>query len=309
LVNRGDTAVQATRFLVVNADDYGIGPATSQGILELARQGLVTSAVLLVNSPYAEEGVQAWRQAGRPMELGWHPCLTTDEPVLPADRVPSLVGTDGRFHPLGRLLRRLALGRIRRCEVEAELLAQYVRFQELAGHPPTVVNSHHHVQVFRPIGTVLRQLLSQARPLPYVRRIREPYRTLLRVPGARFKRLFLSLLGRWDGWRQGRAGFPGNDWLAGITDPPCVADPEYLARWLSRVPGQVVELTCHPGHLDTTLIGRDCTLTDGLLHRRVNEFERLRHGNFREACRRAGFRLAAPSELPFTPARGQHHAA
>src|SRR5437588_127944 len=43
------------RCLVVVADDFGIGPATSRGILDLAAKGLVTGTVLLVNSPYAEE--------------------------------------------------------------------------------------------------------------------------------------------------------------------------------------------------------------------------------------------------------------
>jgi predicted glycoside hydrolase/deacetylase ChbG (UPF0249 family) len=301
--------VQGKRFLVVTADDYGIGPATSEGILELASRGLVTSAVLLVNSPHAEPAVQAWRQAGMPMELGWHPCLTIDRPVLPAGQVPSLVDEEGCFLRLGKLLRRLALGRVRAAEIEAEFQAQYRRFKDLLGHPPGVVNSHHHVQVFRPIGRILRQVLSHCRPVPYIRRIREPWRVLVRVPGARCKRLFLSLLGRWDSWRQRRAGFPGNDWLAGITDPPCVIDPQFLARWLTRVPGQVVELTCHPGHLDTTLIGRDCTLTDGQLHRRVYEFQLLQHSSFREACRRAEFTLAAPSELAYLRLGGQSHAA
>src|SRR5437764_12218616 len=100
-----------TRRLVVIADDYGIGPATSRGILDLAADGLVTGAVLLVNSPFAAEGVRCWRQAGTPMELGWHPCLTIDAPVLPPGAVPSLVGPDGRFHSLGRLMGRLAAGR------------------------------------------------------------------------------------------------------------------------------------------------------------------------------------------------------
>ena len=51
------------RFLVVTADDFGIGPATTHGILELALQGRVTATVLLVNSPHAEAAVRAWRQA------------------------------------------------------------------------------------------------------------------------------------------------------------------------------------------------------------------------------------------------------
>ena len=85
------------RKLLVIADDFGIGPNTSRAILELAQRKVVTGSVLLVNSPYAEEGVQKWRQAGRPMELGWHPNLTLDMPILPAKRVPSLTRPDGTF--------------------------------------------------------------------------------------------------------------------------------------------------------------------------------------------------------------------
>ena len=102
--------MEATRLLVVVADDYGIGPETSRGILELAAQGVVGAAVLLVNSPYAGEAVRAWRQSGVPLELGWHPCLTLDQPAAGPRRVPSLVGPDGCLWPLPRFLARLALG-------------------------------------------------------------------------------------------------------------------------------------------------------------------------------------------------------
>jgi predicted glycoside hydrolase/deacetylase ChbG (UPF0249 family) len=301
--------VEGKRYLLVTADDFGIGPATSQGILDLAADGLVTGTVLLANSPHAEKAVRAWRKAGRPIELGWHPCLTLDKPVLPASRVPSLVAADGRFHSLGRLLCRLSLGRIRAAEVEAELRAQWVRFHDLAGQVPRLVNTHHHVQVFPLIGTILRQILAKHQPLPYLRCIREPWRMLPRVPGARCKRALLTALGRREARRQVLAGFPGNDWLAGITNPPCVHDPDFLTRWLTLIPAPVVELTCHPGHLDQTLVGRDCTATDGQLQRRVGEFHLLRRASFREACLRAGFTLVSASELTSLRATGQTHAA
>jgi predicted glycoside hydrolase/deacetylase ChbG (UPF0249 family) len=289
--------VHGQRYLLVTADDFGIGPATSQGILDLAVSGPVTSSVLLVNSPYAEEAVRAWRWAGEPMELGWHPCLTLDVPLTPVHRVPSLVNAAGRFWPLGKFVRRLWLGQIRHDEIETELRAQYGRYQDLIGRPPPVVNAHHHVQVFSPVGAILRRILGQASMLPYLRCIREPWRTLARVPGARAKRLFLSLLGGLQARRQQRRRFPGSDWLAGVTDPPWVADPAFLVRWLTHVPGRIVELTCHPGHWDTTLIGRDCTAEDGHLQRRVRELHLLQQPSFREACHRAGFILVAPSKL------------
>jgi predicted glycoside hydrolase/deacetylase ChbG (UPF0249 family) len=300
--------MDATRSLVVVADDYGIGPDTSRGILELAARGTITGAVLLVNSPYAAEAVRAWRSSGVPVELGWHPNLTLDRPVAPAARVPSLVGPDGCFWPLGRFLARLLTFRVRAAEVEAELGAQYRRFVELVGQPPGLVNSHQHCAVFGCVGPALERVLSGAKVPPYVRRVRDPWRALWRVPGARLKRFVLSALGRRQARRLKRAGFPGNDALAGITDPRWVADPLYLSRWLAAVPGRVVELACHPGHFDATLVGRDCRADDGLQQRRVEEMKRLLEPAFAEAVRHAGFTPVSASAL-VARSRGLTHAA
>jgi len=288
---------QPLRYLVVGADDFGMGPATSRGILDLAAKGLVTGTVLLVNSPYAEETVRAWRQSGSRLEIGWHPCLTMDPPILPVKQVPSLVGPDGCFWPLGAFMRRAFLGRIQASEVEAELSAQLQRFWDLCGRPPSLVNSHQHVQLFHPVGVTLQRILACLRPLPYFRRIREPWHMIRHIPGARVKRAFLSSLGRRDAKYLDAVGFPGNDWLAGITDPPWVADANFLVRWLTQIPGEIVELTCHPGYWDPSLIGRDCTAWDGRLQRRVGEFHLLRHPSFPEACQRAGFTLVSPAEF------------
>jgi chitin disaccharide deacetylase len=293
--------VHGRRYLLITADDYGIGPATSQGILDLAASGVVTGSVLLVNSPHAEEAVRAWQRAGRPMELGWHPCLTLDRPLTPVGRVPSLVNAEGCFRPLAGFLRRLCLGQIRQGEVEIELRAQYGRYHDLLGQVPAIVNAHHHIQVFPQVGALLRRILGQMYPLPYLRCVREPWSTIAWIPGARAKRTFLSLLGRQQARRQQRRRFPGNDWLAGITDPLWVADPLFLLRWLARIPGAVVELTCHPGYLDRTLIGRDCSPDDGQLQRRIHELQLLRQPNFRAACGRAGFTLVSASELSKLP--------
>jgi predicted glycoside hydrolase/deacetylase ChbG (UPF0249 family) len=301
--------VDGKRYLIVTADDFGIGPATSQGILDLAARGLVTCSVLIVNALHAELAVRAWRQAGCPMELGWHPCLTLDRPVLRPQRVPTLVDAHGYFWRLGAFVRRASLGRIDPEDVAAELKAQWDRFTDLVGHPPTVVNSHQHAQIFRPVGRILLDVLARQTPLPYVRRIREPWGMLYHVPGARLKRGLLTVLGRRDARRQEARGFPGNDWLAGITSPPWVADPQFLVRWLGRVPGQVVELACHPGYWDGTLEGRDCTEADGGVQRRVHEFRRLSEPSFGEACRAAGFTLLAPARLSAARGSRPSHAA
>ena len=45
VVSPGATALQAQRHLVVTADDFGIGPATSHGILDLASYGQLRDAL------------------------------------------------------------------------------------------------------------------------------------------------------------------------------------------------------------------------------------------------------------------------
>lgn len=297
------------RSLIIMADDFGIGPATSRGILDMAVAGRVTATVLLVNSPHAESAVREWRDAGELLPLGWHACLTLDRPLLRPDQVPSLIGPNGAFWPLGAFLRRLFAGQINPAEVGRELAAQHQRFIDLVREPPAFVNTHHHIHCFAPIGRAVRSVLAHQRPLPYLRRIRESWSMLWNVPGARIKRAVLSLLGRREARRQARDGFPGNDWLAGITDPESLQDPDFLIRQLRETPGQVVELTCHPGHLDLSLPGRDGTLENGLIHRRVRELELLSDERLPEAIRQAGFVLSAPAPLTSSEPRRFRHAA
>ncbi len=288
---------KATRQLLVIADDFGIGPNTTSGILQLASRGIVTGSVVLVNAPEAAESVRRWRQLGSPLELGWHPNLTLDAPLAPPSRVASLIGADGTFWPLGTFLKRWLLGMLDPREIRLELELQLRRFIDLVGQPPPFVNTHQHVALFAPVGEILLQLLAGLQVKPYVRRIQEPWPVLRTLGGARLKRAVLGLLGRRLSRMQEAHGFPGNDWLAGITTPACLNDRSFFVRWLQAMPGQVVELMCHPGRLDATLIGRDCSDSDGLMQQRVNELRWLRDPEFIEAIEAAGFRLTSPGAI------------
>lgn len=285
------------RPLTIVADDYGMGRETSRGILDLAREGRITATVLIVNCDDAARAVREWQAARPDADLGWHPNLTLDRPLLSAEQVSSLVRPDGTFWPLGPFLKRVCLGQIRAADVLAEWRAQYQRFIELAGHPPDLVNSHQHVSLFPPCRSVLWQILTKRDARPYVRRVVEPGGALARVPGARVKRTVLSVLGGKAARAAARLGLPGCDWLAGVTDPACVADAKFWRRWIGRLDRGSVEVCCHPGYRDATLVGRDCDAGEGLL-RREREAGLLRSNSFREACTQAGLNAIRPSQLP-----------
>jgi predicted glycoside hydrolase/deacetylase ChbG (UPF0249 family) len=273
------------RKLFVIADDFGIGPETSRAILELGQEELLTGTTLLVTSAHAAEAVQAWKDADRPLSLGWHPCLTMDRP-LSAD-VPSLVDAHGNFFPLGTLLKKLFLKQIARADVERELRLQYERYLDLVGAPPELVNGHHHIHIFEPIRSVLIELLNDTKP--YLRRVVEPWRCFWQVPGVRLKRRFLSAVGVRSAKHQ--AGFPGADELLGITDPPFVGLPDFFPKWLRASRAGTVELMVHPGYHDATIDGRDGSTADGQLTRRVTELTALRAESFRTAIKQCGFEL------------------
>lgn len=284
------------RPLVVVADDFGIGPETSRGILDAALAGRLSATVLLVNSPFAEAAVSRWQRVGRPVEVGWHPNLTLDRPILPAKQVRSLVDASGRFWTLGRFLMRAVLGRIRAAEVAAELRAQYERFCALLGRAPRLVNSHQHVALFGPVGPMLLDILDRYPAKPFFRRLGESWSTLWRVPGARIKRLVLTQRSRRLARLARERGYIGCDVLAGVANPRCVHDPHFYGRWLANTKGRSVELMCHPGYFDATLAGRDC-LPGAAVERRVRELGLLTSDTFETAVRDGGFRIVAPDEL------------
>lgn len=285
------------RRLLVTADDFGIGPETTRGILELGAMGAISSTVMLVNSPYAEEAVVHWKRTNSTLEVGWHSCLTMDRPVLRAEQVPSLVNAEGKFYSLGKFLFRLLRGFVKEEELHAELSAQYRRYVDLMGTVPLNVNGHHHVHIFGPVRRILMELMQHQYPKPYLRRVQEPWRTLWSVPGIRFKRWLLSSIGHQSAIEQSNAGYPGAEWLLGITDPHFVEANNFFACWLDVTPGEVVELMCHPGHDDVTLLGRDATPTNGQRERRVHEWYRLVSEGYQQALHANGFEMVSAGEL------------
>lgn len=287
------------RLLVVVADDFGIGPATTRGILDLADAGMVTASVLLTNSPFAKEAVELWRARRSTLELGWHPCLTLDRPVLHAAKVPSLVQADGRFWPLGKFLLRLLAGRICDDEMRAEFHAQLDVYTALVGSAPGTINGHHHIHILPRVREVLSTILSARCPTAYIRRVSEDAGLNVVVSGSRLKRRMLNGFGNAKGTSAAWSRFPGNERLLGLTDPELATRrADYFTRWLEGLPAGVSELACHPGHADETILGRDVRQGDfATLAQRSAELRLLLDNSFREALDRNSIRLIEPREL------------
>ena len=80
------------RRLIVNADDFGMTPGVSAGILRAARHGIVTSTTVLVTADIDRDQLAAALDSG--LGLGIHLNLTLGKPLT---RARSLVDGDGRL--------------------------------------------------------------------------------------------------------------------------------------------------------------------------------------------------------------------
>src|SRR2546427_12973318 len=81
-----------TRRLIVNADDFGLTPGVSAGILAAHRHGIVSSTTVLATAAIDAESLSALRDSG--LGVGLHVNLTL---VRPLSGARSLVDGAGRF--------------------------------------------------------------------------------------------------------------------------------------------------------------------------------------------------------------------
>ncbi|MFJ4851609.1 MULTISPECIES: carbohydrate deacetylase [unclassified Streptomyces] len=133
------------RVLVVQADDHGMCPAVTDGILEAHRAGVVTQASVMVPAPDAQRAMWLSRRQGLP--LGAHLVLACEweglryYPLTPAE---TLRAQDGAYLPGPPELRAAGADR---AEAHAELSEQ-LRVMSAAGVRPRHCESH--VGVFDP---------------------------------------------------------------------------------------------------------------------------------------------------------------
>ncbi|HXN74151.1 MAG TPA: ChbG/HpnK family deacetylase [Candidatus Acidoferrales bacterium] len=132
--------------LIVNADDFGMSRGISDGILLAHRFGILTSASLMVNMPGSDYAVQCLPSAPA-LSLGIHLNICQGKPISPAADVPSLVGTNGYFHPPLVMIRKLWRWQVSVRELETEFRAQ-IRWVKSRGLHPTHADSHHHMHIY-----------------------------------------------------------------------------------------------------------------------------------------------------------------
>lgn len=137
------------KYLIINADDYGLSEQVNTGIVQAHQFGTITSTSMLVNMPGFEHGVSL-AQEHPALGIGLHLNLVMGTPVCSPDTIPSLVGEDGTFSWNTNAWKQV--------DIEREAFAQLHKLYAV-GVFPTHLDSHLHIHLEVPlVYTVVTQL-------------------------------------------------------------------------------------------------------------------------------------------------------
>ncbi|REJ32241.1 MAG: hypothetical protein DIU82_12555 [Bacillota bacterium] len=301
------------RVLIVNADDLGLTDGVTEGIVQAWREGVVTSTSAMINMEGAAERVAAVHRAHPELPIGLHVNITAGRPVLPPERVPTLVDREGRFHSIDTIP--LHLLRISLDELRAELRAQAERLLE-TGVRFTHIDYHHHIVVlYTPFYRIVRELAKEfgvpvRQPVPAsvsgVIRFPSAMRSsavsqmmgfALRHPilAARMVRHMTPAAVRRQAELLKRDGVRAPDWF--IDGFYGNATVENFVFMLERLPEGISEVVVHPGKADEALR----RMGAGYIEEREAELKVLTDPRVREACAAFGVQLASYELLRASP--------
>ena len=137
--------------LIINADDFGLSAGANRGIIAAWRDGILTSASLMVNGDAFEEAVSL-AEENPGLQVGLHLTLVQGRATAPGEGFPSLTDREGNFpdDPVMAGMRYFFLKSLRKkllAEIEGQLrkfTATGIPLSHIDGH----LNIHMHPTVF-----------------------------------------------------------------------------------------------------------------------------------------------------------------
>jgi hopanoid biosynthesis associated protein HpnK len=239
---------RATRRLIVNADDFGLSPSVNEAVIRAHREGILTSASLMVNEPGFDEAVKLAKANPR-LGVGLHVCLLHGHSALPHEKIPGLVNGRREFSnsPVSVGMKYFFDDGLRE-PLQAEIRAQFEKFRS-TGLPLDHVNGHLHLH----LHPVIFKILMDEAEMFGIRRLRLTRDCLARSRrmsrGYHFYRLSHAAIFEWLSSRVRQPLQQKNIKHAQITFGLLQdgrVDEEYVLKLLPELPEGDSELYSHP---------------------------------------------------------------
>src|SRR5260370_20116242 len=146
----------ARRRLIVNADDFGRSSSINEAVMRAHREGILTTASLMVNEPACAEAVEIVRQ-NPSLGVGLHLTLLCGHSALHTETIPGLVNARREFpsDSAGAGFRYF-FNRSLREQLRAEIHAQFQKFNA-TGLALDHVNGHLHLHLHPTVFGILME--------------------------------------------------------------------------------------------------------------------------------------------------------
>ncbi len=272
----------AGRRLIVNADDFGRSHSVNEAVVRAHREGILTTASLMVNEAACNEAVALARENPK-LGVGLHLTLLCGKSTLPPERIPGLVNAQGEFgnRPVDVGMSYFFKHDLRE-QLRTEIHAQFEKFRA-TGLPLDHVNGHLHLHLH---PTVFRILMEDAVPLGlrHMRLTRDSLSRSRRMTrGHWFYRVSHAAIYEWLSRRARgplqQRGIRHAQITFGLLQNARV-DEEYILKLLPELPPGDSELYSHPS-------------LDEFKH----EFDALTSPRVKERARRLGIELIRYQDL------------
>jgi hopanoid biosynthesis associated protein HpnK len=144
------------RRLIVNADDFGLSNSVNEAVIRAHREGVLTSASLMVNEVGFDEAVKLAKE-NQKLGVGLHLTLLQGRSALPPGKIPRIVNSRGEFSnsPIGVGINYFFKRSLRE-QLRAEIHAQFEKFHS-TGLPLDHVNGHLHLHLHPAIFKILME--------------------------------------------------------------------------------------------------------------------------------------------------------
>lgn len=255
------------KFLIINADDFGLLPEVNQAIVECFKAGSITSTTLMVNTEGSADAVNL-AEENPALGIGFHFNLTQGKPIEDPKNIPSLANSDGTFYSRREFEKRSILGQIDRFDIEKEFKKQIEKVNEY-NLDITHIDSHHHIHLFPTVFKIVSDYaIKNGLPLrvPWVAFdfIKAPMQ--FKAVKSLIRKVLLKTLIR-QGSANALKGLVKPDKFLSIYDYipiPLQIQAEHYLELLKSATSGITEVMVHPAYATTTLkyMFSDCQIKE-----------------------------------------------
>ena len=152
--------------IIFHGDDFGLTRGINQGIVHAFTRGLLTSTSIVATGEAVEDALRLAREHPG-LDLGIHLVLCDERPLLPPERILSILSADQGFLSRKQLLVRVLTGKINAMEVYEEWKAQIERLL-FSGISPSHLDGHQYLHLYPALLPVTLKLAKEY-GIPFVR--------------------------------------------------------------------------------------------------------------------------------------------